>query len=193
MAKYSRKDALKYAEAFAHKVCHDSRVATDKGYPKIPAGTPIADADKHVNWRGSEDDCAHFMSCVIGDTTGKLTVGSTTTTVRGGGLKLPSPFANAGVYGHTHVSNIYFFVLNHGAKIITPEFRTKSDPQTRDDIVTKLGPGDLLIYSKEEHIRKHAHSALIVRSSLIACHTKSRFEIDFTDVGIAFVTLIKMP
>jgi hypothetical protein len=193
MAKYSRTDALKYAKAFAFKVCHDGRVATDKGYPKIPAGTPMEDAFKSPNFIGGEDDCTHFISCVIGDTTGKLTEGGTTTVIKGGGLKVPSPFANVGVYGHTHVSNIYYFALTHGGKIIGAEFRSKSDAQTRADIVGKLAPGDLLIYSKKEHIRNHAHCAIIVRSAFIACHTKSRFEKDFTDVGIPFVTLMKMP
>jgi hypothetical protein len=105
MTKYNRLNAVTYASAFWDKVCHDGKVATDKGYPSIPAGTPMDQAYQHKNWVGSEDDCTHFISCCVGQTTGKITLFGNQFIVKGGGLPVPSPFR--GVYGHTHVSNIY--------------------------------------------------------------------------------------
>ena len=190
---YQRMNAVMYAAAFWDKVCSDGRVATDIGYPKIPSGTPMDTARKSPNFKGSEDDCTHFISCCIGRTTGKISVGGNQFTLKGGGLDVPSPFKGAGVYGHTHVTNIYYFAQKCGAKIVGQEFRRKSDPATAADISANLTFGDLLVYSSDTHIRHHRHLVMLLSGTRITCHTSARFNKDFLHVGITYVTLLKMP
>ena len=61
-------------------------VATNAGYPKFPAGTPLKETFNKPNYVGHEDDCTHFISYCIGRTASNTNVSGIDFAYKGGGL-----------------------------------------------------------------------------------------------------------
>lgn len=192
---YNRWGSLIYAAHFHDKVCHDARVATKKGYPlkingvKLTPGLPFAQVG-HID---GEEDCTHFLSCCLGQTVSKVSWGGIEVEHRGGGLRIGSPFKNAGVYGETYVPRLVGTLISLGAKIIGPQFQVTGYESTRNNILKNLTTGDVIAYASRDNPNKYEHMALITGSTGITCHTSSRYAEDFTDVYIPWVTLLKLP
>ncbi len=197
---YNRSAALRYAEIYSFRVCHDGRVATQSGYP---GGTPGSLIEvQGAPWAGIADDCTHFISCCIG---ASVPDPGNPTQRCGGGLEISQPFRGAGVFGHTYVPALLGELLGytpgpHGfhrqAQIVGPQFRRKTDASTAADIESHLQRGDLLAYAEKGDMRHpendYRHFAILVKETKIACHTMSRYDADFTLVGWDYVTLVKM-
>jgi hypothetical protein len=113
--------------------------------------------------------------------------------LKGGGLRIGSPFRNAGVYGETFVPRLLGTLIGLGGKIVGRQFQITNYDSTRDNILRNLGPGDVLAYASRDNVNKSEHMAMIVDSTLITCHTRARFGEDFTTVSILWVTLLRMP
>jgi peptidoglycan hydrolase-like protein with peptidoglycan-binding domain len=201
---YSRFKALTYIGTFWNRVASDGKLATRKGYPKvingvtIKPGMPYADFGNVVD---GEEDCTHFMSCVIGQTSGTVTIGSANVQFFGGGLPISQPYAQAGVYGQDTVPNLVAeLVSRRFANIVGRQFIPRNDAAS--EIVGALQPGDILAYASKESPSKYEHLAMVVALTgantpdadvKIACHTKNRFNITYLDVPFPLVTMLRMP
>ena len=201
---YSRMSAIITAMNFADRVSLDGFVASKLGYfGQSPAGhskglktlngvliTPgmlLSD----IGAIPRENDCAHFISCCVGNTHGTLEVGQAKVSFRGGGLHLRSPFSP--VYGPTHAGKLAGELVSHGAKIIHPQFMITTYESTRRAVQEKLTAGDVLIYASKDNHDSYEHSAILVGPTQICCHTTSRRALDFNNVSHPWVTLLKMP
>src|SRR5437868_1220576 len=122
MIKYNRMAALIYATYFYDKVCHDGRIALKKGYPpkingvKLTSGLPFS----QIGARDEEEDCTHFMSCCVGQSHFRTISDGFPIEIRGGGLRIGSPFRNLGVYGETYVPRLLATLRSLGATILQP-------------------------------------------------------------------------
>jgi len=201
---YSRMKALIYVGTFWNRVATDGKLATKRGYPKvingvtITPGMPYADFGNVVE---GEEDCTHFMSCVIGQTTGTIDVGGNPIQFSGGGLPISQPYKHLGVYGHDTVPNLVGeLVSRRWATIVGRQFHPRND--AADDIIRNLQPGDILAYASKDNANHYEHLAMIVgwtgantpnADVKIACHTKNRFNITYLDVPFPWVTLLRLP
>jgi hypothetical protein len=107
---YSRMSAMVTAMVFSDRVCFDGYVASKHGYfghGKSVNGVSIKPGMllRDIGAIPRENDCAHFISCCVGDTRGSLEVGPAKVQFRGGGFRLASPIGN-GVYGQTHAGRL---------------------------------------------------------------------------------------
>jgi hypothetical protein len=195
---YDRKNAILSAMGLWDRVSHDGYVAIGgpagkRGYPKVinrvtlKPGLPFSE----IGTIEHEDDCAHFVSCCVGHTTCKVTVFGNDFEVRGGGLDIPSPFRP--VYGQTHAGRLAGALVSKGAKIIFPQFMVKEYDSTRKAILQNLIGGDVLCYASRDNHDSYEHAAILLGSTQIACHTRSRVFTDYADVYHPWVTLLKMP
>ena len=55
-----------------------------------------------------------------------------------------------------------------------------------------LRPGDVLAYADKDNASHYKHMAILVGPTVIACHSKNRFNKDFTDVPFSLVTSIQI-
>jgi hypothetical protein len=200
---YNRMAACTYAGAFYDKVCHDGFVATrqNPGYPKkinnvtLTPGLPFS----QIGAIDREDDCTHFLSCCVGQSRGTLPVGGRDTQFPGGGLHVTSPFANIGVYGETYTPRLVGRLIILGARVVQPQFMPANYASTRTAIQQNLGPGDILAFADKTDLASdgtgsYQHICLLLSSDgKIACHTRSRFGTDYSDIYFPWVTLLKLP
>jgi hypothetical protein len=195
---YDRDAAVNYAGWFWNNVCHDGYVATKTtktGYAHFKPGTPLSDANAFP-----EEDCAHFISCCIGQTNHDWEGQDRIYHIRGGGINLDSPIKRQfgiKVYGETYVPRLVGALLARGAKIIGRPFMETNARTTLELISKHMRPGDVMAYGKlkdPKHRDDHyEHAVLCVKSTTIACHTYSRYDEPFTSVEIPRITLLKMP
>lgn len=201
---YGRVKALRYIGAFWNRVASDGKLATKTGYPKvingvtIKPGMPYADFGDFV---AGEEDCTHFISCVIGQTRGTITHLGVTMQFEGGGLPISQPHANSGVYGHDTVPNLVAELVSRKfAVIVGRKFIPRNDAAS--EIIRGLQPGDLLAYANKGREQDYAHLAMIVGITgantpaadvKIACHTRNRFFVTYLDVVFPWVTLLRLP
>jgi hypothetical protein len=191
---YLRMNAIISAMVLADRVAHDGRVGTKRGYPKIINGVELRPGmllKEEIGAIDGEEDCAHFLSCCLGTTKCDVDVGPAKVTLRGGGLRIPSPFHP--VFGQTFVPKLLGSLVALGAKIMRPQFRPASFATTRTAILDNLVPGDVLAWASRDNVNSYEHSAILVGPTLIACHTHSRRALDFSDVSFPWVTLVKLP
>jgi hypothetical protein len=195
--------ACNYAGAFYDKVCHDGFVATKQtpGYPRtinnvtLTPGLPFS----QIGAIDRENDCTHFLSCCVGQTRGKLSVGGRDMEFPGGGLHLTTPFANIGVYGETYTPRLVGRLVILGARIVPPQFMVTSYATTRTAIAQNLTLGDVLAFASSSDLRSdgtgvYEHICLLLSADgKISCHTTSRFGKDYTDIDYPWVTLLKLP
>jgi hypothetical protein len=64
---------------------------------------------------------------------------------------------------------------------------------TRQAIQQFLEPGDILAYASKPHLDNYEHMVMLCGKDTIACHTRQRFNIDYTDVYFPWITLLKLP
>jgi hypothetical protein len=196
---YDRKNAILSAMGLWDRVSHDGYVAIGgpagkrSGPPKVINGVTLAPGlpFSEIGTIDQEDDCAHFVSCCLGRTRCKVTVFGNDFEVLGGGLDIPSPFRP--VYGQTHAGRLAGALVSKGARIIQPQFMVKEYESTRKAILQHLMGGDVLCYASHDNHDSYEHSAILLGSTQIACHTKSRIYADYTAVYHPWVTLLKLP
>jgi hypothetical protein len=192
---YVRMHSAQSAMALYNRVAHDGHIAMKSGYPTEMSGVTLKPgmlfSDIGVD-SSDEDDCAHFLSCCLGRTHFKWDEFGGVI-MRGGGLDIPSPFKNRGVYGQTYVAQLAQSLLRLGGKIIPPQFRPTQYDSTRDAIRHHLKLGDVLFYLSKDNPNSYQHSAILVGPTNIACHTKARQGLDYTDVHFPWVMLVKLP
>ena len=179
---YNRSNALAYARSKWTSVSTDNYigVGSSPGYKQVPAGTifvrKTADDPGTEVARlpdGSEiplselEDCAHFISCCIGEPPNGT----------GGGLKIGSEFS--GVYGYIAARRL-FDKLKSGSfiDIVGAERMNKTATKTRID-AGEIGAGDLVFYYFEKNGVPQAepgHVGLYLGDAgkHIACHTYCR-------------------
>jgi hypothetical protein len=187
--------ALIYAGTFWNRVCHDGRVATKTGYPATINGVKLAPGMlfSDVGAISGEEDCTHFLSCCVGKIQAKVKINGREILFRGGGLAIHSPFKNAGVFGETNVPRGVGALIANRAKIVPPQFHVTNYDVTRQAIRTQLQPGDVLAYASKDNPNHYEHMAILVGPDKIACHTRMRFQVDYSDVYFPWVTLLKLP
>lgn len=212
---------MNYAGYFWNRVCHDGRIATHKTYLTKANGVDLRPGTLYSEFGGTvedEADCTHFLSCCVDKGIGQkdtpqiarielnwaITAQQTLPASRdvtanvggfppvpGGGLDIPSPFASQGVYGQTWTPQLVVDLKRLGAKVVGAEFQPRD---YADAQIKKLKPGDVLAYASSAQLLKYEHIALIsAEGGMIACHTRRRFNVDYTDVPYPWVTLLKMP
>jgi len=190
---YARMNAILSAKFFWDKVCHDGFVATKGGYQRHINGVALSPGLPFtaIGAVSQEGDCAHFVSCCVGNTQCTVAIGGRPVAIRGGGLHLQSPFAP--VYGQTHAGRLAGSLIALGAKIVSPQFRVTRYDVTRQAIVDHLRPGDVLVYASKDNHDSYEHASLLVGPVHIACHTRARVDKDYTDVYFPWVTLLRLP
>ena len=190
---YNRFAAVMCAGVLWDRVALDGKVATKNGYPAkingvtLKAGMPFSD----IGAINGEDDCAHFISCCVGDFPGTIDYRGTKMTLRGGGLQIPQ--AVKGVYGQTHVAHLAGTLIRNGGRFVGRPFWPTHDANTRAAILKELAVGDVLTYCSKATPNHYEHAAILVGPALIACHTRARLGNDYTDVAFPWVRLIKLP
>jgi hypothetical protein len=201
---YNRFKALTYISVFWNRVSSDGKLATKTGYPKVINGVTIKPGMPYSdfgNFVAGEVDCTHFMSCVIGQTSGTINIGGADIQLFGGGLPISQPYAHSGVYGHDTVPRLIGDLVSRGfATIVGRQFIPRNDAAS--DIIGALQPGDILAYAAKDNRDHYEHLAMIVALTgantadadvKIACHTKNRFGITYLDVPFPWVTMLRMP
>jgi hypothetical protein len=190
---YNRFAAVMCAGILFDRVALDGRVATKQGYPTkingvtLKPGMPFRD----IGAINGEFDCAHFISCCVGDFPGTINFGGTPMQLRGGGLRISQ--AVKGVYGQTHVAHLAAALLANGGRFVGRAFWPTHDPNTRAAILKELVVGDVLTYLTKDSVNHYEHAAILVGPGLIACHTKSRLNADYALARFPWVRLIKLP
>jgi hypothetical protein len=205
--RYYRPGALLYAELFAYSVCHDGVVVSKPRLWQAPGGSSII--QNGSPWAGQEDDCTHFISSCVGATINLKFANQTI--VCGGGLP---------VGWQSSAPNFAKFLVNNGIALIVKKPENKheikfwptlstvnvnrpsnvSHPETVDAIRTNLNRGDLIAYSSQDTSKNapeqwadhYEHFAILTSETGIACHTHSRFNVQFSEIGWPFVTLLKI-
>jgi hypothetical protein len=180
-------------------------------YGRARPGTIINDPRNPISLQPgtSEDDCTHFMSCCVGFKGSLPSSADGKPLAAGGGLAIYQtypPYNNP--FGMDNVPALLGDLKGKGfAQLVPPAFRSMDAQHvvaTAADVLTNLKPGDLLAYSKSSSDAGYIHFAMIVGSRwitfsgsvfsapTIACHSHSRFDKEFTDVGWPFVSLVKI-
>lgn len=203
---YKRMFALIYAGVFHNRICHDGKIAMKTGYPtiihgvKIKAGMLLSDIPHLSN----DEDCTHFLSCCLGDHATTVDFNGVKALVPGGGLFIRQPFKKSGVFGETYTSLLVgswgdLMLRNHASYIGKggvnqgDRFWPTNDGDTRAAITGNLQPGDVIAYASKPNVNNYEHAALLVGPASIACHSRSRFGHDYTDVNWPYVTLLRLP
>ena len=190
---YDRDKAVEYARKYWNKVCNDGFVVSKKAYQKVDLGTRFChefstgnscDNKTHkkddskqqehallpdgstIQWKDL-DDCTHFISCCIGEPSGK---GFTQNETSG---DLPIKYRQLGYppkapYGITRVSTMvqYLTSTKGWAEI-------KAEKRNDDTQIKNLTNGDLIAYFNTE-TNKYSHLALYLDAGKIACHSYAR-------------------
>lgn len=192
---YQRMFAIMYAGIFYDKITSDGRIATKAGYPHVINGVTITPglAFSQIGFIAGEEDCTHFISCCIGR---PPTMNITGVSIRAGGLPLQTAphVKQAGAYGRDTVPEMVpHLVSARLATIVGPQFQPRDLPLTRQNIVSKLQPGDLIAYASKDKPDKYEHLVILVGPTTIACHTRSRFGAEFDTIGFPWLTLLRLP
>lgn len=198
---YNRMFAGNYAASFYDKVCHDGRVATSHGYPTAINGVTLTPAlpFSQIGAINGDDDCTHFISCCVGQGRAKLTVGGRAVELAAGGLDIASPLRQFGVYGETYAPRLVGALIIKGARVVAPQFMPTNYATTRTAIQQNLGLGDILAFASSDHLNSdgtghYEHLGFLLSSDgRIACHTRTRFNVDYSDIYFPWVTLLKLP
>jgi Putative amidase domain len=156
-----------------------------------------------------EEDCTHFISCCVGFKGTLPSSADGKPLAAGGGLAIYQtypPYNNP--FGMDNVPALLDDLEKKGFAQVVSAFL----PMDAKNVVATAAkmlanrprPGDLLAYSKSNSKAGYIHFAMIVGSRqiafsgsvflapTIACHTHSRFDKEFTDVGWPFVSLVKI-
>jgi hypothetical protein len=165
--RYDRDAALSYARQYWLSPTSDGYVAGEIGnkpFVQVPDGTVFVhdggpDAPEHallpdgtvIPWK-QLDDCTHFVSCVVGEP--------------GGGLSLPRDFPS-GPYGILGADRLVHAFLNRGYVEVIP-VADKSDPG-----LERITPGDVIGYYRKS-ARSYAHLVIYAGDENIICHTYCR-------------------
>ncbi|MBP9019212.1 MAG: hypothetical protein KBG04_05270 [Bacteroidales bacterium] len=123
---YNRNNACSYANYYSNKFCHDGtyRILAEPYYGYATCSTLIDDSI-------ATGDCAHFVSCCIGNHSGYCSYNNSF--YPGGGLSLGSD-ASGGSYGECNSLNLAKDLLNNGYAVsVSP--------------VDELEAGDVIIYN----------------------------------------------
>jgi len=140
-ASYDRQAAMDYALNYWDKVCSDGYYFAENTEPiQLAAGAPLPTESEGY-------DCAHFVSCCIGNEPNQPS----------GGLNVPS---RTFVYGEPGAQRLTNWLLEQGAVYA----RSVSD----------LVPGDVVAYDAD-HNGWIEHVTLYMGNGLVAAHSLSRY------------------
>lgn len=158
---FDRSRAVSYANNYAGYVCSDGYFWTNTDYPDfgyygVGVFTPVptgAGVDGGIG-----DDCAHFVSCCIGNESH----------VRGGGMNIPS--RTTPTYGEPSASRIITTVLEApGYAVEVPS-------------MSQLEPGDVIgwNWNGETNLADISHVTIYLGNNLMASHAASAIDVDPT-------------
>ena len=135
---YDRQSACNYAQKYWNRVCSDGYFFKEM-YPPAYLGSekPVPSAFGH--------DCAHFVSCCIGNERHE----------QGGGLVVPSRTA---AYGEPGAARLVSWLLDNGG--------------TEESSVSNLDPGDVIAYDRTRD-GVIDHVALYLGNGKVAAHSQS--------------------
>lgn len=190
---FKRDAAIDYALRHWNIPCNDGfiGVSSGKSFVKVNAGTKfehefntagnslqrehaLLPDGSRIEW-GDLDDCAHYISCCIGEPPGN-TAGGIPITYKQLGSPPTAP------YGITRVSTMVEYLLgnkNFNKKGI--KFAKLIGHKTSDDsLIKKLDPGDLIAYwnndKDSKRYKRYTHLAMYLGNNKIGCHTYCRFD-----------------
>lgn len=175
---YDRAAALAYARDRWSRVSSDNYigVGSSPGYQAVPASTtfvrttPTDPQTEVARASGMADiplaeleDCAHFVSCCIGQPPGQA----------GGGLPIGRDFPSA-IYGRISARRLFQDVKDNGlVTIVGPERMSPSAAGTRL-AAGEIGAADLIFYYFNNSQPGHVGLYLADSQKRIACHTYCR-------------------
>lgn len=163
-----RKTNVKFRKMPTVKIPADAKIVKDSpdfDHVENADGTPFLLSDGASLTFNEMDDCAHFISCCIGQPPDGT----------GGGIKVPTnmwgdPKAD-NPYGISRVGTLIDFLQkNKLVKVIAEK--------TSDKIkINQLDPGDLIAYFNPDRTdARYTHCALYLGDGKIAAHTVSRLD-----------------
>lgn len=177
-AVYNRTAALAYARDRWSRVSSDNYIGikSSPGYVAVPAGTtfvrttssnPTTEVAKRPGLADiplSElEDCAHFISCCIGQPTGGT----------GGGLPIGRDFPSA-IYGRISARRLFRDLKDNGLITIVGSERMSNAEATTRLANNEIAAGDLIFYYFGGSEAGHAALYLAGAEKRIACHTYCR-------------------
>jgi len=140
---YDRDAACSYAQKYYKKVCSDGYFFKNSSTPApLGAGTPVPEA--------SGVDCAHFVSCCIGNEKHE----------RGGGLEVPHNYSYE-VYGYVSAPKLVSWLLD-----------SRYHRGTEKTSITELAPGDVIAYNTDKDTEIE-HVAVYLGDNKVAAHSQS--------------------
>lgn len=157
-ATYDRLGACRYARNHWNAVCSDGYFFVDsEGPTQFGAGEPVPADEEGF-------DCAHFVSCCIGNEPNSPA----------GGLDVPSRTL---AYGEPGAQRLVDWLLDQGA--------------TPVDRISTLRPGDVVAYDADRN-GGIEHVALYMGDGLVTAHSLSRYSEWNPDPG-ADIVLLHLP
>lgn len=161
---FDRSRAISYANNYATNVCSDGYFWTNQNYPDfafygtgvltpVPVGPPLDG--------GIGDDCAHYVSCCIGNEPH----------LRGGGINVPS--RTSPTYGEPSASDIINNVL------LAPGYGVQVSS------LRQLEPGDIVGWNWAGNTNMSAieHVTLYMGNGLFSCHAASILDVNSAYFG----------
>lgn len=165
---FDRSRTISYANNYAAYVCSDGYFWTNSDYPDfgfygtgvftpVPVGGGLAG--------GVGDDCAHFVSCCIGNEPH----------LRGGGMSVPS--RTSPTYGEPSAGDMINNILlgpGYGVEVSS---------------LSQLEPGDVVGWNweGETNITLIDHVTLYMGNGLFSCHAASILDVDSASFGTGWV------
>ena len=155
---YDRQAAVDYARTYWDKVCSDGFFFAERSVPLLLTAGESLPAEPEGF------DCAHFVSCCIGNEPNQP----------GGGLNVPSRTA---VYGEPGAQRLTDWLLSQGA--------------TTKRRVSDLVPGDVIAYDADRN-GWIEHVVLYMGNGLVASHSASQYSKWDPDPSVNY-TFVHLP
>lgn len=179
LAAYNRTAALAYARSLWTKVTSDNYIGIKASpfYKSVPSstvfvretasdpGTEVARASSQPDIPIADiEDCAHFISCCIGQPPGGT----------GGGLAIGRDFPSA-IYGKVAARGLYKDLKDKGFITIVGTARTTKADAAARLAAGQIAAGDLIFYYINDNSEPgHVGMYLAGADKRIACHTYCR-------------------
>ena len=157
-ASYNRLSAFQYAQKHWNKICSDGYFFADSETPSLlGAGNPVPTDEEGF-------DCAHFVSCCIGNEPNEL----------GGGLDVPSRTLT---YGEPGAQRLVNWLIGQGA--------------THVATISAMVPGDVVAYDVDRN-GWIEHVTLYMGDGLVTAHSISRYS-EWNPNPEADIVLLHLP
>ena len=160
---YNRTNASNYANHYCDKYCHDGYYY----HPRLQDKKYLIGCSNFISIESKDQpgaDCAHFVSCCIGNHSGECSNPKPVENYPGGGLKLDKYHSENNAYGRSTCLNLANDLFNKGYAV---NVSTVEELESGDVIIYHYGNNNTFYYEKDTprhavfyngNFKVHAHS-----------------------------------